>query len=341
MSNEIKFNPVEKNLFMSLEDILIDEESPLYIQFSIENIEEAIKESGAHIDGRLSDLLPNQINYEEHTYIALLSESTAVVNIFPKKKHASVYISTCGSPNPINSIEPFVYLFRPKTAKVRVFTSSSIDSAFKEYFTTNEEKFWQDFDNKRVPYYYKIQNKEREKNGIYFDLIDQRRIPSKPKEAILVENEIDVLISMYGVSKDALINYYENFRKEERIEDIVANDLNKVTGLMYKSFPSLDPKEFLMGMSYILKLEKGAFAMHVTPEQNYVSVYYSSFDDKIPYNLVNEVLDLFSPQYAETRIFSTTNLKDLDPKQINSNFSIRNLEDYKTEFYIDLLKRDD
>ena len=337
---ERKFNPVEKNLFMSLEDILIIEDTPISAQYSVDNIEKAIKESGAHIDGRLSNLLPNQIGFNEdkRTYIALLSESTAVVNIFPNKKHASVYISTCGSPNPINSIEAFIYLFRPRTAKVRVFTSSSLDSAFKGYLTTNEEIFWQEFDEQKVPYFYEAKNKERERNGIYFDLISQCAL-QKPKRMIgPCDNEIDVMVSMYGVKKDEIIKFYQTFSKEN-LERIITVDGKELVGLMAKAFPPLAREERLSGFSYIAELKEGAFAIHITPEQNYVSFYYSLFSEKVPYKAVNKILEIFLPAYVEARVFGTKQIKQINRKELSPEYVVRNAEKYHKEFYIDLLRK--
>jgi hypothetical protein len=86
-------------------------------QFSVANLKKIIQESNANIDGRLTGLNENPQEktkpeeIDKKRYVAMLSESTASVSIFPKQKYASFFLSTFGLPNPVLSLDLLISLF--------------------------------------------------------------------------------------------------------------------------------------------------------------------------------------------------------------------------------------
>jgi S-adenosylmethionine/arginine decarboxylase-like enzyme len=98
------FNPVEKNMFISLFGIDVIENQELDVQFSKKLINRAIEKSGANIEAMFQDTKIDLDEVSRKRYVTLLTESTASTSIYPKQKYASFFISTCGTPNPINSL---------------------------------------------------------------------------------------------------------------------------------------------------------------------------------------------------------------------------------------------
>ena len=92
----VPFNPVERNLFISAFGISTNSLSG----YNVDNIEECILASGAMVDGRIFSGFPRYLiqntSFESGSYLGLLSESTAALSMYPDKRYASFFMSTCG-----------------------------------------------------------------------------------------------------------------------------------------------------------------------------------------------------------------------------------------------------
>src|SRR5690606_38319844 len=144
--------------------------------------------------GKLSDLgmreiedkAPRQVNRKR--YIAMLSESTAATSIFPDQRYASFFLSTCGEPDPLKALDPLINLFDPIKVEIRFFTSSPIiDSK-----DSDEDAFWEKFDDQKIPFFYTLKSKYKDVKGIYCDLHSDRHdaLPKKVSEKSPVEKNM-------------------------------------------------------------------------------------------------------------------------------------------------------
>ena len=354
------FNPVEKNMFVSLYGIDLIPNRSFNVQFSLRNIEDIITVSGANIDGKLSELnnrCSDNTSISEiihKRYIAMLSESTAAVGIFPNHQYASFFLSTCGDPNPLLSLEPLIYLFRPMRVEVRFFTSSAIDRVFSEDLPAEDEDvFWKQLDEKRTPYYYELRSKEKEIKGMYFDLVSTLHSPDAinnlDKEPTGDPVENNMLVSLYDVPKEIIRDLTETC-SIPILEDIVLKSTKKVIGRISKEFQPLDGN-YESGFSYVGQLIDGVAAFHATPESKYVSFFLSGSENSVPILSLNQLLQVFKPTKAEVRYFSSSPLtsvdqinydqnifwKDFYKAEIPETYSIRGMEKLANEFYFDLL----
>ncbi|MFT4311038.1 MAG: hypothetical protein ACMXX7_00240 [Candidatus Woesearchaeota archaeon] len=346
-----KFNPVEKNLFVSMYGINIVKNTKFSKQFSVANVERVILESGANIDGKLSDLsMSESLNIRDISkkrYVAMLSESTAASGIFPKNKYASFFLSTCGAPDPLKALDLLLKLFDPIKVEVRFFTSSPIKD-----FEADEDSFWENIDDKNIPFFYSIKSKQKDVKGIYFDLISDKHdldLLKKDYESSPVEKNL--LVSLYDVDLDVL-------RKIEKVEGInllesviLPSGLN-ITGRMAKEFEALGGFD-IKGFSYVGQLDNGSAAFHITPEISYVSFFISGGGDSIPFKSLEPLIVLFKPSKAEVRYFGSSPIdkidtvaysnskafwEELDKHEIPESYSIKDKEKLINELYFDLVK---
>lgn len=316
--SKLLFNPVEKNLFVSLYGIDVIKNLHLGKQFSNENIEIIIKESGANIDGRLSDKTFRDISsasprsVDKFRSIAMLSESTAAVSIFPKDRYASFFLSTCGEPDPLKSIDPLINLFRPIKSEVRYFTSSPIGTS-----EGDEEVFWKRFDDQKIPHFYSMVSKSKEKNGIYFDLVSDLHdgyVPIIERDSPVEKN---MQVSLYGVdlSKHPLLT---KSRGLVVLEDIVESSGMSVIGRNTKEFDALDGSD-IKGYSYVTLLDNGSAAYHVTPESNYVSFFISGGLGSVPFKSFKILMETFKPSRAEVRYFGSSEIDKIQSVDYNES----------------------
>ena len=346
-----KFNPVEKNLFVSMYGIDIIKNSKLSKQFSVLNMEKIISESGANIDGKLSDLSMSEgldvRSIAKKRYVAMLSESTAASGIFPKDKYASFFLSTCGAPDPLKALDPLLKLFDPIKVEVRFFTSSPIKD-----FEGDEEVFWEKIDDNNVPYFYSIKSKQRDVNGIYFDLVSDRHdlsLLKKNHESSPVEKNL--LVSLYNVDLNVL-KQISDINGVNLLESIILPTELKITGRMSKEFEALGGFD-IKGFSYVGQLDNGSAAFHITPESGYVSFFISGGSDSIPFKSLEPLILLFKPGKAEVRYFGSSPIdkidvvaynnskqfwEELDRHEIPEGYSIKDKEKLINELYFDLVK---
>jgi S-adenosylmethionine/arginine decarboxylase-like enzyme len=354
------FNPVEKNMFISLFGIDVIENQELDVQFSKKLINRAIEKSGANIEAMFQD---TKIDLDEVTrkrYVTLLTESTASTSIYPKQKYASFFISTCGTPNPINSLESIIYLFRPIKAEVRIFTSSSISSMI-ENINLDEDVFWKNFDDEKIPENYEMKSREKDVKGIYFDLISERHdlkryILYENKKNKKLENPVEesMMVSLYDVdskkleylrktsnNKDKkqipfskkLLNLeqkLENVFFESNMGDVINKELKVFNSLKYPIILDNENQEdnsSLNGLSYLSSLENGIVAYHITPEHSYVSFFISGSGN--PYLCLDPLINLFKPKKAEARIFTSSPIHNVDGISYNNSKAF--LEKFQTE----------
>ena len=331
------FNPVEKNMFVSLYGIDLIPNKSFNIQFSLRNIEDIITVSGANIDGKLSELTNRSSDeavipeISRRRYIAMLSESTAAVGIFPTHLYASFFLSTCGTPNPLLSLEPLIYLFRPMRAEVRFFTSSAIDRVFSEDLPAEDEDvFWKQLDEKRTPYYYELRSKEKEIKGVYFDLVSTLHSPEATEtldEVQIDPVESNMLVSLYNVSREKIRELTETC-SIPLLEKIVLKSTNRVVGRITKEFRALD-NSTENGFSYVGQLVDGVAAFHATPESKYVSFYMSGSEENVPILSLNQLIKTFEPAKAEVRYFSSSPITSVD--QLNYRQNVFWNDFYKAE----------
>ena len=352
------FNPVEKNLFVSMYGIDVIPNQAFGVQFSLANIEGIIEASGAHIDGKLSNFSSRE-TLDRHAmelgrmqYIAMLSESTASTCIFPQQRYASFFLSTCGEADPLHAMEPLVYLFRPVKAEVRYFTSTPIDQVFEDEMPSDDDLFWEQFDEK-VPYYYDLKSKEKEIKGIYFDLVSSIHDAGALPLALADESETDpvednLVVSMYGVTHEKLAELMHACAVPA-LENIILKSNNRVVGRMSKELPALG-HEGLFGFSYVSQLGDGVAAFHVSPESNYASFFISGSSQSEPILSLKALIEVFQPRKAEVRYFSSSSIREVDaikyrPKafwreldkaDVPDNYRISNTEKLLNEFYFDL-----
>ena len=356
------FNPVEKNIFVSLYGIDIIDKENFFTQFSLGNIEDIITSSGAHIDGRLSDFrnrepMPEEeSDFERKRYIAMLSESTAAIGIFPRHRYASFLLSTCGGPNPLNSLEPLIYLFRPIKAEVRYFTSSSIDQVMgADLQHADEDSFWEAMNEKQTPFYYDLKSKEKEIKGIYYDLVstihNPRALEMLPRdERNPVEN--NMLVSMYGVPFE-VIRSLDQCCSIPILEKVILKSNTRIIGRMTKEF-EVEGRDDVSGFSYVGQHLDGVTAFHITPESSYVSFFVSGSEGSVPILSLKSLIELFRPTKAEVRYFSSSPISsvdvikyknkafwdDFDKAEIPDDYTTANQEKLINEFYFDLIKSD-
>jgi S-adenosylmethionine/arginine decarboxylase-like enzyme len=350
---EIKFNPVEKNMFVALYGINIIKNNNLSKQFSVANVEKIIVESGANIDGKLSDLSMRDAEIKSprdvirKRYIAMLSESTAATSIFPNQRYASFLLSTCGEPDPLKALDPLINLFDPVKVEIRYFTSSPIiDSK-----DADEDAFWERFDDQKIPFFYTLKSKQKDVKGIYCDLISDRHDPLPIKTSQDSPVEKNMLVSLYDVDLDVL----REFSKAHGIpmlENVIEASNLKVTGRMSKEFDALDGSE-IKGFSYVGQLDNGSAAYHITPESSYVSFFISGSGESIPFKSLEPLILLFKPKKAEVRYFGSSQIdkihevpynnsksfwEELDKHELPEGYSLTNKEKLTHELYFDLVK---
>ncbi|MFT4260838.1 MAG: hypothetical protein ACMXX9_00205 [Candidatus Woesearchaeota archaeon] len=348
-----QFNPVEKNLFVALYGINVIKNSTLNKQFSVANVEKIIFESGANIDGKLSDLgmrdieikLPREVGRKR--YIAMLSESTAATSIFPSQRYASFFLSTCGEPDPLKALDPLINLFDPVKVEIRYFTSSAVE----ELKESDEDLFWEKFDDQKIPFFYTLKSKQKDVKGIYCDLISDRHDLLKVNQTKESPVEKNMLVSLYNVDLKVL-KKLNNSKGIPLLESVIAASNLKVSGRMSKEFDALDGSE-IKGFSYVGQLDNGSAAYHITPESSYVSFFISGSAKSIIFKSLNPLIKLFKPKKAEIRYFGSSQIdkiddipyknsklfwEELDKHELPSNYSVTNKEKLTHELYFDLVK---
>lgn len=257
------FNPIERNVFIKLTSDLLKD-------FSLDKAKAFVHSSGAHIE---DFVYTAEKNY--HQYIAILSESTAAFYVDVEYETMSVFLSTCGSINPLKPLADIVEYYNPSWFEVKYFIpvgrlddpggGESGDGQAVECILELQTAILKDgFDH-----YYDVRWQRSGKRNVAAARFTKKGcqylIHSPPRSGDAQEaiQSSGRFIACFGIDKNSI----KTLLGQTKIEGSFA---------LVHEFESLDPNETYPGLSVIFVKHRGCVAYHVTPERRYASVYYTN-----------------------------------------------------------------